>query len=67
MTRKDYVKIAAVFREGTKKLLTLRIHPDTLGIIRDEYVSRLSGVLADDNPRFDRVRFLKACGLEGRN
>ena len=61
MTRKDYVLIAS-----------------TLKTARDENMARFGGMarqgievaaeamadaLANENPRFDRERFLRACGL----
>ena len=55
MTRKDYVMIAK----------TIKGHTDG----EEDHVMRgfaLSMVieLQKENPRFDRVRFLKACGLQ---
>lgn len=49
MTRKDYVAIAKVFQVQFKSV-------DVLRCIND-----ISDMLAKDNARFDRERFLKAC------
>ena len=49
MTKKDYVKLAAAIKEGGAT-------PD--------FVEMLMEVLEADNPRFDRVKFLIACGLK---
>jgi hypothetical protein len=54
MTRKDYILIAktindAYYLDQNKKLTIARDFADELSF---------------DNPRFDRARFLTACGLE---
>jgi hypothetical protein len=68
MTRKDYVRIAAAIAEG-------RAEADRIdaagGLSADGYLagmryglataaSLLANVLADDNPRFDKARFMTA-------
>lgn len=59
MTRKDYVMLArviashrAAYDEGETQLIGA-----------DSLVERIADALAADNPRFDRARFLKACGV----
>lgn len=62
MTRKDYVLIAKVingavnyekdFNNNTERAEALTLMAHTF-----------SSVLASENPRFDRERFLKACGV----
>ncbi len=59
MTKKDYVVIAAV-------LDRIRLDFDmdgedtvSLSLVAEE----LATALADTNPRFDRARFLTACGV----
>lgn len=49
MTRKDYVLIAAALREARTVAEAARL---------------LADQLAQDNPRFDRERFLKAAGVQ---
>ena len=62
MTRKDYVAIAAaIHRTG----MAVNIGPKKTA----EYAIRLAATdiaatMAADNPRFDRARFLKACGVQ---
>jgi hypothetical protein len=64
MTRKDYILIADAIRE------TLATDPE-FGIDWPERERTAIGLLAhqiahrlrQDNPRFDRVRFMAACGL----
>lgn len=52
MTRKDYIMIAEVFARSAgddlAKFLALN----------------LADKLAEDNPRFDKARFLTACGVK---
>lgn len=57
MTRKDYEKIAAVIKGMPDHAATLRAQ-------KASCASSFADMLAADNPRFDRERFLKACGLE---
>jgi hypothetical protein len=55
MTRKDYVLIAQTLAQFTG---------DSGDVIdRDAIAQKLADALATDNPRFDRFRFLVACGV----
>ena len=56
MTRKDYVKIAAIIKD---------IDTDnTSQVYRKRLVAeKIAEVLAEDSPRFDRDKFLSACGV----
>lgn len=55
MTKKDYVAIAKVI------LFTAAWYPsDKLLLV----AQNMSDTLQQDNPRFDRERFLKACGVQ---
>lgn len=52
MTKKDYIAVAAVMNSAM------------IGNADPERVARkLAEVFALDNPRFDRARFLAACGV----
>ena len=56
MTRKDYVKFAAMLKQqriirGADKLQLSRV------------IHATAYIFADDNPNFDRARFLTACGV----
>lgn len=64
MTKKDYELIADEFKQQL----------DNIAITDNEYdkgrydtwyilVMNFSNTLADDNPQFDRERFLQACGV----
>jgi hypothetical protein len=62
MTRKDYIRFAAMFKVA--RVATVPngfLTPDqiTKGII-----NATADIFAADNERFDRARFLKACGVE---
>lgn len=62
MTRKDYEVIAAaIHRTG----MAVKIGPKK----SSEYALRLAAIdlaatMQNDNPRFDRARFLNACGVQ---
>lgn len=58
MTRKDYELIASAFRlssEGERNADHVRGNHDA--------AITLSSLLQQQNPRFDRTKFLRACGL----
>ena len=56
MTRRDYIAIAAAIQGADKY--------DDGEAISASIIERIADVMAQDNPRFDRARFLKACGME---
>lgn len=73
MTKKDYIKFAAMLNthiDNTQKSIGLSTTHDVLeyhtarlteveAIVRD-----VADIFQDDNPRFDRDRFLQACGIK---
>jgi hypothetical protein len=62
MTRKDYVMIAGIIKDAN---YTASKFNDTRGAGMLTHIAiELSDELAKDNPRFDRVRFLDACGVK---
>ena len=63
MSRKDYVAIATAVHDQLELFDAPDEEPYRLGI---EFVTfRIADVLADDNPNFDRERFLDAAiGLD---
>jgi hypothetical protein len=66
MTRKDYVLIAQGFADAKKHLEGLELPPHTIGITLggwDYSAKMVAAAFAADNPRFDRERFLTACGV----
>jgi len=61
MTRKDYVIIAetiANLREQQKDSGPFTNNPSLKDVAEE-----LAHALGEDNPRFDRARFLDACGV----
>ena len=60
MTRKDYEAIAAAIKEVVD---SNRWFKGNLGGIQAT-AKAMADVMAADNPRFDRARFLKACGVQ---
>ena len=66
MTKKDYIKLAGVIRQAHEDVGALRpLDEDRAALRRVEGVARLQYLIADvlaaDNPRFDRERFVEAC------
>ncbi len=57
MSRKDYELIAAQFAA------LFRNHPDLRGFTR-RIAESMADAFARDNSRFDRGRFLTACGFD---
>lgn len=58
MTRKDYVAIAAAVRAS------LSATPGKQApLLAQNIVESIACVMERDSPRFDRERFLKACGV----
>ena len=59
MTKKHYIKIAAVFREQVEQHPITAVERMTLyNVLRE-----LTPILQDDNPAFDKARFMAACGF----
>jgi len=59
MTRKDYVAIAAALKDARRPFDGDFGDGFAEGV--DNAAVELAKVLAKDNPRFDRARFLNAC------
>lgn len=68
MTRKDYVAIAGVLK--SEQPCTLDEYTSASAQTRGSYDEwgticiAMASMLARDNARFDRARFLKACGVQ---
>jgi hypothetical protein len=73
MTRKDYVLIAETLRNDAAHLNHGKHYNDMAAWERGAFdqwnttVLAISGALASENPRFDRSRFLAACGVWALN
>lgn len=65
MTRKDYVLIAQCI-EGAQKHNPWPTAAERQGaqLMQRQIAENLSYAMVHDNPRFDRERFLKACGVQ---
>lgn len=70
MTRKDYILIAQTIKElisvsnGEGWGPDARVDPEQAEAIGQTHVvEELAVALAQDNPTFDRAKFLKACGV----
>jgi len=59
MTRKDYIKIAAIFNNHAQPREAYPIESARL----KELVDNMVDMLAQDNPQFDTARFIKATGF----
>lgn len=69
MTRKDYVLIAEAIQAEhawvQENRAVLGSCVDAQLFRMKETAGRIAGAMAQDNPRFDRERFMQACGFEG--
>ena len=66
MSKKDYIKFAQMIKARVE-LLPLH-HDNEFALFSrcNEIINiavNLANIFQDDNPQFDRERFLKACGL----
>lgn len=64
MTRKDYIRIAAALNGRTKHNATDETYREGWHAATSACAHALADTLAQDNPRFDRERFLKAAGVQ---
>ncbi len=66
MSRKDFVAIAAAIKSAfsTTHDITDGDRKNSAQIAMREVACQISNACADSNPRFDRARFLSACGIE---
>jgi len=60
MTRKDYVMIAEILKFNRRDFNEGEDGLSLLNILSHQFANSLQ----DDNPRFDRARFLTACGVK---
>lgn len=64
MTKKDYVAIARVISDGQFINCPTAAEYQINLATRSKIGRQLADVCASDNPRFDRARFLAACGVQ---
>ena len=63
MTRKDYVAIAQAFQTAQTAMENSRCIESPASALA-EVAFRIALAMKQDNARFDRARFLKACGVQ---
>lgn len=67
MTKRDYQAIARAIHEAAQpgnppgSDWACEIFPTSAEGMRQDIIGRIADVLAADNPRFDRQRFVEAC------
>ena len=64
MTRKDYVKFAAMLKDANSHQACELNYREGWHGACSSLVQRTADIFAADNPNFDRERFLQACGVE---
>lgn len=64
MTRKDYIAIAAALKSARVHNYMDNANKALYNNGIDNAVSYVADALARDNGRFDRARFLTACGVQ---
>lgn len=68
MTRKDYVNLAEIMKDVKTDFIDKKT--GDINYDSGKYdgwwltINRLANTLHDQNPRFDRLKFLKDCGME---
>jgi len=63
MTRKDYEATARVIRRNLERAHNYGAQVREVLAVQD-IAQEMADIFASDNPRFDRAKFLEACGLE---
>lgn len=64
MTKKDYITIAAAFWQANSDLGVMHGEDRDLGVqIVRSLAEATATAMAADNSRFDRAKFLRACGV----
>lgn len=63
MTAKDFVAIAGAVKDA-RDAANAKIETSNLSQVFDSMAKSLAKVLATTNPKFDRARFLAACGVK---
>ena len=61
MTRKDYVAIAFSINVASR---IPHYRDQSPGAVTEAIACGIAEYMGKDNPRFDRARFLKACGVQ---
>lgn len=64
MTKKDYIAIARELKTVRTMLQKGQLNHDCANATLEQVEHMLCQVFIENNPRFDRARFLTACGRE---
>lgn len=62
MTRKDYEAVAGAIRQENEEYMREAASRERAAL--RSFAMRFALIAQSDNPRFDRVRFMRACGFE---
>jgi hypothetical protein len=61
MTRKDYIALAAIIKNNHDVKV---ISPNNFRfVLKSDFINDLAAYLKKDNSRFDRSKFIAACGI----
>ena len=60
MTRKDYIRFAAMLKQER----VFKGGSLAQDMIMARFTAKIADIFEQDNPRFNRAKFLKACGVE---
>lgn len=63
MTRKHFQAIAAAVQAARAAQLDVGGDPTTVNVTLDRVAGELATVCRAENPRFDRSKFMAACGV----
>jgi hypothetical protein len=62
MTKKDYIKLANIIKNERQYFADWQKSGiGTIQVPLDHFVNNLCFILQDDNPNFDKTRFIQAC------
>ena len=68
MTRKDYIRFAAMLKGiGNSSQMMNNSYYGLISFDRDQLnylAAKHADIFEADNPRFDRKRFMRACGID---
>lgn len=63
MTKKDYEAIAAAIAQAKMSTTDDGYSADTIDVAIYRVATNLASIMIADNERFDRAKFLRACGV----
>jgi hypothetical protein len=64
MFQRRHYEVVADTIKRMDGLVPDRTEADALNVARATVADRFASMFATDNPRFDRARFLRACGMD---